>query len=68
MAKFWELEQPEEIQGRYINWKLFPKAKILQITRVRIDRDGNERRRTVAVNRKDLTPDVVELLEKFMGE
>jgi hypothetical protein len=66
-GRFWENEQPEVVEGRYVTWQFYPKARVLQITQIKTDQYGIEKRRTISIGRQDLTDDVMDLLEKFLN-
>lgn len=66
-GKFWENEEPEVIEGRFLEWRYYPVAGKLQLTHKRMTELGTKYR-TITVDYRDLTPEVKKILMAFMGK
>jgi len=66
-GRFWEEEEPEVVEGKYLDWKYFPVAGKLQVIKKRMT-DLGMQYKTITIDARDITPDVREMMRKFLGE
>ena len=52
VGKYWELEQPETVEGKFVTFKYYREAGRLQIIR-RILTQHGEKLRTITLDRRD---------------
>lgn len=61
-GRFWERETPEVVEDNRLQWSFYRLAGKLQIIRYY----GYEKRQIITLDRRAVTPEMAELLKKFI--
>lgn len=59
-------EEPESIWSQDLLFRFYPKGRKIRITRQGTYSDGTIKYRTITIGRQAITPEVKELLQKFL--
>ena len=63
-GRFWERETPEVVEDNRLQWSFYRLAGKLQIIRYY----GYDRHQIITLDRRAITPEMVEMLKKFIVE
>ena len=62
-GRFWEREEPETVEANRLQWSFYRLAGKLQIIRYY----GYDRHQIITLDRRAITPDMIEILKKFIN-